>query len=308
MITVVQACVEIWGTAREQEKMMGESKIIYEFGLASDLFWDPLGESEITAVADHGFSFFEIWGHMPWFDIYSSSMASELKAMVDAHGMRIRSVHAPCEADWDISSENEEVRRTSVKEAVLSIERCREMGGELVVMHPGRRLSTDGDEAEAEHNRRIGKSIESFFDILSAAEDNGIRIAVENQWSNEVGGKEKQFMMLLDTLDPKLTGICFDSSHANITPGTLEMIGRLEHRIITTHLSDNHGEYDEHKPPFTASIDWQEILKVLLRKDFCGPWLMEVTNGGHDPLGILEQMGLSIPKMEAMLEDISCDL
>lgn len=287
---------------------MGKSKIIYEFGLGSDLFWDPLGESEIRVAAEHGFSFFEIWGHMPWFDIYSSSMASELKAMVDAHGMRIRSVHAPCEADWDISSEDEAVRRTSVDEVILSIKRCREMNGELVVMHPGRRLTSEGNDAEVEHDRRIEKSIESFVDIMSAAEDNGIHIAVENQWSNEVGGKEKQFMRLLDTLDPKVAGICFDSSHANITPGTIEMIGRLEHPIINTHLSDNHGEYDEHKPPFTASVDWQEILKLLLDKGFCGPWLMEVTNGGHDPLGVLEQMGLSITKMKAMLEGISCDL
>lgn len=284
---------------------MGDSNIIYEFGLASDLFWDPLGENEIRAAADHGFSFFEIWGHVPWFDIYSPSMASELKAMVHAHGMRIRSVHAPCEADWDISSENEEVRRTSVKEAILAIERCREMGGELVVMHPGRRVASEGAAAEAEHDRRIDKSIESFVDILSAAEDNGILIAVENQWANEVGGREKYFMRLLDTLDPNVTGICFDSSHANITPGTTEMIRRIKHPFITTHLSDNHGEYDEHKPPFTASIDWKEILKLLLDKGFRGPWLMEVTNGGHDPLGVLEKMGGSITKMRATLEDLS---
>ena len=287
---------------------MGKSKIIYEFGLGSDLFWDPLGESEIRAAAEHGFVFFEIWGHMPWFDIYSPSMASELKAMVDARGMRIRSVHAPCEADWDISSESEEIRRTSVKETIFSIERCREMGGELVVMHPGRRLTSEGPEAEAEHDRRIDISIKSFVDIMTAAEDNGIRIAVENQWSNEVGGKEEQFMRLLDTLDPKVAGICYDSSHANITPGSFEMIERVGHSVIATHLSDNHGEYDEHKPPFTASVDWRKTLNMLLDKGFRGPWLMEVTNGGHDPLGVLEKMRLSMAKMKAMLEDLSSDL
>jgi sugar phosphate isomerase/epimerase len=284
------------------------SNTIYEFGLGSDLFWDPLGESEIGASAEHGFKFFEIWGHMPWFDIYSSAMASELKSMVEGHGMHIRSVHAPCEADWDISSDSEDVRRTSVREVILSIERCREMGGELVVMHPGRRLSSEGAEAEAEHDRRIDNSIDSFVDIIRAAEDNGIRIAVENQWSNEVGGKEKQFVRLLDTLDPNVAGVCFDSSHANITPGSFEMIKRLDYPIITTHLSDNHGEYDEHKPPFTASVEWRMTLKMLLDKGFRGPWLMEVTNGGHDPLGVLDKMRASISKMTGVLEDLSSDL
>lgn len=281
---------------------MKTSEIIFEFGLASDLFWDPLGEGEIKAAAEHGFSFFEIWGHMPWLDIYSPSIASELRAMVEACGMRIRSVHAPCEGDWDISSEDEAVRRKSVAEVILAIERCREMGGELVVVHPGRRLASTGEAAESEHERRIDKSIESFEDILNAARDGETRIAVENQWANEVGGGEKHFLRLLDTLDPLVVGICFDSSHANITPGTHEMIERIDHSIITTHLSDNHGEYDEHKPPFTASIDWRETLNLLLDKGFRGPWLMEVTNGGYDPFEILSTIRQSIEKMKVVIK------
>lgn len=279
--------------------------LILEFGLATDLFWDPLDEDAVKAAAERGFSFFEIWGHMPWFDIYSSSMASEFRAMAEAQGMRIRSVHAPCEADWDISSEDEAVRRNSVDEVVLAIERCREMGGELVVVHPGRRLASEGPEAGAEHERRIDRSIKSFEDIIGAARESGIRVAVENQWANEIGGVEKYFVRLLDTLDPRVAGICFDSSHANITPGTLGMISRVKHPIITTHLSDNHGRYDEHKPPFTAAVDWPRMLGLLLDKGFRGPWLMEVTNGGHDPIGVLAKMGDSIGKIKDCLRELS---
>ena len=269
---------------------MQTPRVSLEFGLASDLFWDPLGEGELKAVADHGFSFLEIWGHMPWFDIYSPAMASEVKLMVEDHGLRVRSVHAPCEAEWDISSEDDAVRRKSVDEVVLAIKRCREMGGELVVVHPGRAIASEGDAAGAEHDRRIEISVKSFRDIQEAARDNGALIALENQWANEVGGKEKQFLRLLGTLDPQVVGICFDSSHANITPGTIEMLQRINHPIITTHLSDNHGKYDEHKPPFTAAIDWQLVLGFLMQQGFRGPWLMEVTNGGHDPLGVLAKM------------------
>ena len=233
-------------------------------------------------------------------------MAAEYRQLAEAAGLRIRSVHAPCEAEWDMSSDDESVRRKSVEEVVLAMERCREMGGELVVVHPGRRLVATGSEEDAEHERRIDNSIRSLEDIVEAARSTGIKIAVENQWANEVGGREKYFLRLLETLDPALTGICFDSSHANITPGTHEMIGRLKHSIITTHLSDNHGQYDEHKPPFTASIDWKSTLKLLLDKGYRGPWLMEVTNGGHDPFGVLEAMAESIEKMKSVLEELSC--
>ena len=67
---------------------MVKPDIIFEFGLESDLFWNPLGERELEAVAEHGFSFLEIWGGKPWLDVYSASMAAELKAMVEDQGRR----------------------------------------------------------------------------------------------------------------------------------------------------------------------------------------------------------------------------
>ena len=284
---------------------MNTAHTLSEFGLASDLFWDPLGEAEVKAVAEVGFSYIEIWGHKPWFDIRSPQMASDFKSLVEAHGMRIRSVHAPCEADWDISSEDESVRRTSVEEVILCFERCREMGGELVVVHPGRSISSEGEAAEAELDRRIELSIESFKDIQKASSDTGIRIALENQWSQEVGRKERHFLRLLETLDPKLVGICFDSSHANIAPGTYEMFDRIDHRIITTHLSDNNGQYDEHKPIFTCGIDWKMVFEFLIGRGYRGPWIMEVVNGGRDPFDELAKMGDSIEKIKPLIAEIA---
>jgi len=284
---------------------MKTAHAISEFGMASDLFWDPLGETEVKAVAELGFSYIEIWGNTPWFDIRSPQMASDYKSLVESHGMRVRSVHAPCEGDWDISSENEAVRQTSLEEVILCLERCREMGGELVVVHPGRTITSEGEAAEAELDRRIALSIESFKDIQKASSDTGIRIALENQWAQEVGRKSPHFLRLLDTLDPKLVGICFDSSHANIAPGTYEMFDRIDHQIITTHLSDNHGQYDEHKPIFTCAIDWKMVFKFLIGRGYRGPWIMEVSNGGRDPFDELAKMGDSIEKIKALIGEIA---
>lgn len=284
---------------------MNDSDLNLEFGLQSDLFWDPLGQNEVKAAAQHGFSFFEIWAHPPWFDIYSASAASETKSVVEDNGMRIRSVHSPCEGDWDISSESDRIRERSVHEVILSIEHCRDMGGELVVVHPGRAVLSRGEAAVAEEQRRIGNSIRSLKNIQQAAADHGMRIAVENQWSTEVGSKEPHFLQLLDTLDPRICGLCFDSSHANITPGTLELFRKITHPIITTHLSDNHGTYDEHRPPFTALVDWPVVIRLILDNGFRGPWLLEVTNGGNDPLEVLGAMGASLEKLKDLIVRIS---
>ncbi|MBI5118021.1 sugar phosphate isomerase/epimerase [Candidatus Poribacteria bacterium] len=286
---------------------MEKRPINFEFGLQSDLFWDQLGDAEVQAAAKRGFSFFEIWGHIPWFDIYSPTMASEVRLLVETHGMRVRSFHAPCEADWDISSEDEKIRQESVRETILSIENCRRMRGELVVVHAGRNLRAEGESSDNEHTRRLKKSIISFQVIQQAARENGVLIAVENLTANEVACPQDRFLELLDSLDPTVVGVCFDSSHANITPGTFEMFQHFRHKIITTHLSDNHGVYDEHRPPFTASIDWSKVLRLLLANGFRGPWLMEVTNGGNDPLEVLAQMELSAKTMKDLLQRLAND-
>jgi sugar phosphate isomerase/epimerase len=277
------------------------TKLILEFGLQSDLFWDPLNENAMKAASESGFSFFEIWGHQPWFDIHSPAQASETRRMAEDNGMWVRSVHAPCEGDWDISSENESVRKQSIRDVILSVQRCREMGGQVVVVHPGRAVTAKDDAALAEFDRRTDKSISSFKELRQAALDHGVRIAVENQWANELGGKETHFRRLLKTLDPDVFGICFDSSHANITPGTFEMFQRITHPIISTHLSDNRGVYDEHKPPFTASVDWEKVIGLILRNGFRGPWLLEVTNGGNEPLDVLRAMRESLEKLKKLL-------
>jgi len=280
---------------------MNESAISLDFGLQSDLFWDPLNETAFEAAYKNGFRFFEIWGHVPWFDIYSASMANEVKKMASDCGMWIRSVHSPCEGGSDISSESTSTRRKSVSEVVLSIENCRKMGGTIVVVHPGGSLNSTDKTAQYEHDRRISNSIRSFEEIERIAADNGVRIAVENLCANDVGGSEKHFLRLLEALNPRIFGICFDSSHANINPGTFEMFRRVSHPIITTHLSDNHGAYDEHKPPFTASVDWNATIELILRNGYHGPWLLEVTNGGADPLEVLAVMRNSAEKLKELI-------
>jgi sugar phosphate isomerase/epimerase len=40
----------------------------------------------------------------------------------------------------------------------------------------------------------------------------------------------------------------------------METMGAL---AITAHLHDNHGEKDEHLLPFSGTIDWKKLLKVM---------------------------------------------
>jgi sugar phosphate isomerase/epimerase len=58
--------------------------------------------------------------------------------------------------------------------------------------------------------------------------------------------------------------------------------------IASAHLHDNHGEKDEHLPPYDGSIDWPAALKLL-----------RTVPGGVLPLTIelKEKTGLDAPPL-----------
>lgn len=37
----------------------------------------------------------------------------------------------------------------------------------------------------------------------------------------------------------------------------------MKDRLISVHLHDNNGRSDEHKLPFTGTIDWEKVVAIL---------------------------------------------
>ena len=70
--------------------------------------------------------------------------------------------------------------------------------------------------------------------------------------------------------ETRLTGlrINFDIGHAHLAAGpeaeriakSLEPVREL---VASAHIHDNHGEKDEHLPPYDGTIDWPAALTLL---------------------------------------------
>jgi len=62
----------------------------------------------------------------------------------------------------------------------------------------------------------------------------------------------------------ELVGMCFDAGHANCYQGgvknTFEV---MKNEIVTCHLHDNYGSFDDHNPPSDGNIDWRELTALL---------------------------------------------
>jgi sugar phosphate isomerase/epimerase len=57
--------------------------------------------------------------------------------------------------------------------------------------------------------------------------------------------------------------LCFDSGHANLSGHNFEHLNKLKDRLIVVHLHDNDGITDQHKIPFTGTVDWKNLAKVI---------------------------------------------
>jgi sugar phosphate isomerase/epimerase len=139
-------------------------------------------------------------------------------------------------------------RKHAVNRARSAIDAARDLGSPVVVLHPCA-------EFPAEQTRdRIFAARESLKELLGYAVRCGVRLALENMPSLL---QMQVFDTLLDEL-PEL-GVCYDSSHANLTGRPFAVLQRYRDRIIELHISDNDGTSDQHRLPFEGSIDWDEF-------------------------------------------------
>jgi sugar phosphate isomerase/epimerase len=254
------------------------------FGLQSDLFHGKLTEKEVQAAQEAGFSFFEMWGMEPHFPLEHADEAERVRRMLDKFGMRVKSLHAPIDKGCDISAADESVRQESVGRMKLAAERLVVLGGDVLVVHPGR-----GRERDEEVSGRMRQSERSVTELCDSARELGITIALENLCPNEVFDNPDELRSMIDHFDRDLVGICLDSSHANIRRDAVETTKIFQGRVFSVHLSDNNGTGDDHSPPFEGTIDWEGVLGVLIDGGFRGPWLFEVLGWGADPYDFLRR-------------------
>ncbi len=72
----------------------------------------------------------------------------------------------------------------------------------------------------------------------------------------------------------------------------MAILRRYGRRIITTHISDNRREHDDHMLPFEGTYDWDQFAQAFARVKFNGVFLLEVEmreSAFKDPREFLKQ-------------------
>jgi len=123
----------------------------------------------------------------------------------------------------------------------------------------------------------------------------GVTLCVENTLS-EMGSPDYLRAFVDET---RLGGVRFnfDIGHAHLAefpeePSLEKSFAPMKKLISSVHLHDNHGEKDEHLPPYEGSIHWPDAIKLLKSAPQNGlPLVLELKEkSGHDAPTMNEQL------------------
>ena len=220
-------------------------------------------------IAGAGFEGLEIFCTRSHFEY---SMKTEVRAMAGAletHHLQLISLHAPTSRDTSAMRESGmplsicEVERVRRIEAMDELKRVIDVADDL----PYARLIVHmGGSREMADPRKRDAAFSTLEHLILHAHHAGITICVENTTSEM--GDPNYLRAFVD--ETRLTGLRFnfDIGHAHLAElPEAERIEKsfapLRELVASVHLHDNHGEKDEHLPPFDGTIDWPAGIKLL---------------------------------------------
>jgi sugar phosphate isomerase/epimerase len=189
----------------------------------------------------------------------------------------------------DLATFNQHIRRAGVECTVDAIKTTEPLQPENYVLHSSGALAAEFSRLELPGN--MGMLVSGFMstfslasvqEILARTEIDPRRVAIENV--------EFPFEVTRDVVDDCGTSICFDTGHLlarySGTESVLEFYRKHRDRITEIHLHDGSFRKDaatvyrqDHKALGVGQLPIREFLMELVRDQFKGPAIFELTTG-----------------------------
>ena len=151
-----------------------------------------------------------------------------------------------------------DLERTRRLEAVDEIKRVLDMAEDLPFRYLIQHFGSSRDDADP---RRFDAAFNSLEHLHIFAKQRGVTIALENT-PGELGTPANLRQFIADTRLTELR-LCFDTGHAHLEGGVLPNLEVMRDLVVTAHIHDNHGDKDEHLPPYQGDIDWKAAFAAL---------------------------------------------
>lgn len=228
-----------------------------------------LNRELLGQVRDAGFQAVEIFATRSHFDYAAKAEVQAIAHALTDLRLQLSSLHAPTSRDISVNREGgvplsvTEVERVRRIEAMDELKRVIDVAEDLAFP---RMILHMGGSREAADPRKRDAAFSTLEHLVLHARHAGVTICLENTTS-EMGEPAYLRSFVEET---RLTGLRFnfDIGHAHLSDG--DESGRIARSlepmrdlVASVHIHDNHGEKDEHLPPYDGSIDWPAAVKLL---------------------------------------------
>ena len=220
-------------------------------------------------IAVAGFEGVEIFCTRSHFEYATKTEVRAMAGALEANHLKLVSLHGPTSRDISAMRESGmplsicEVERVRRVEAMDELKRVIDVADDL----PYSRLILHmGGSRETADPRKRDAAFSTLEHLILHAHHAGLTICIENTTSEM--GDPNYLRAFVD--ETRLTGLRFnfDIGHAYLSDfpeaGRIEKsFAPLRELVSSVHLHDNHGEKDEHIPPYDGTIDWPSAIKTL---------------------------------------------
>ena len=246
--------------------------------------------SAITRCADLGWKALEIsaeHGESATRGDDWQKQLENIRNLCEKRDIKLVQMHSPLRLD--VADPDPDNRKNDINTAVKWIEYSHELGIPNLVIHPGGR---HGSQTEEEEEKVFDLNVDAFKYLAEFADKFNVYICIENMQEREnkdprrFGAFIYDINELIDTVSSDHIGICFDTSHANVTGLDMQRaIKECGNRLLATHISDNDGSGDQHYIPFNGNINWTDVISALKDIDYKGAFNLEIPGESRIPKG-----------------------
>lgn len=202
------------------------------------------------------------------------------------HHVAITQVHAPYPC-WVMG--DEAVNRRMVEVLKKSVAVTAYMESPYCVVHPA--FASDTKKRHTpEEEWRLNR--EFYASLIPAIKENHVMVLLENMFCRDFEGgrvtaacgEPMEAALWVDRLNElageECFGFCLDVGHANLSRQNPEhALYILGDRVKALHMHDNGGHLDDHRTPFTGTVDWEVWLDALKAVGYKGDLNFE-SHGG----------------------------
>jgi len=216
-------------------------------------------EPYLRRIAAHGFTHVH-WCHQWDTDfLYAAPEIDAILSWLHNYHLGVTDVHASDGKEKNWLSAVEYERLAGIELVKNRMHFTRRLGSDVIIMHMPAAPTQEPDAG------RFWDRVHQTLDALAPESRRyGVRIAIENGGPGHLDAIAPVF----EQYPADYIGLCYDCGHGNLAGDGLDWLDKLGNRLLAIHLHDNDGLSDQHKLPFTGTVDWDRLTRLIAKSDY----------------------------------------